>query len=125
MLDPFKTEKADDVRHLKALQKEIHAGFIELVKKVRGKRLKGPDKTLFSGEFWIAGTAQKYGLVDELGDVRSVLRARYGKKVTTPLVAPSQSWFYRRVPGVIEPVDWAAGALSAIEARALWARYGL
>ena len=125
MLDPFKPEKADDVRHLKALQAEIHAGFIELVKKGRGKRLKGPDKTLFSGEFWIAGTAQKYGLVDELGDVHSVLRARYGKKVTTPLVAPSQSWFYRRVPGVLEPGDWAAGALSAIEARAWWARYGL
>jgi serine protease SohB len=125
MLDPFQPEKEEDVRHLKSLQKEIHAGFIELVKKGRGKRLKGPDKTLFSGEFWIAGTAQKYGLVDELGDVRSILRARYGKKVATPLVAPSQSWFHRRTPGVLEPIDWAAGALSAMEARALWARFGL
>ena len=125
MLDPFQPQKADDVRHLKSLQKEIHAGFIDLVKKGRGKRLKGPDKTLFSGEFWIAGTAQKLGLVDGLGDVRSVLRARYGKKVAMPLVAPSQSWFHRRMPGVIEPGDWAAGALSAIEARAWWARYGL
>ncbi len=125
ILDPFRPEKADDVRHLKALQQEIHAGFIDLVKNGRGKRLKGADKTLFSGEFWIAGTAQKLGLVDGLGDVRSVLRERYGKKVAMPLVAPSQSWFHRRMPGVIEPGDWAAGALSAIEARAWWARYGL
>jgi serine protease SohB len=125
MLDPFRPEQPEDIRHLKALQKEIHLGFIDLVKKGRGKRLKAPGKTLFSGEFWIAGTAQKYGLVDELGDVRSVLRRRYGKKVATPLVAPSQSWFHRRVPGVVESGDWAGGVLSAIEARALWARYGL
>jgi signal peptide peptidase SppA len=126
ILDPFKPERAGDVRHLKALQKEIHAGFIDLVKQGRGKRLKGGDKTLFSGEFWIAGTARKLGLVDELGDVRSFLRARYGKKVATPLVAPSQSWFTRRTPGVAaEPTAWAAGVLSAIEARALWARFGL
>ena len=125
MLDPFRPAKAEDVRHLKALQQEIHAGFIDLVKNGRGKRLKGADKMLFSGEFWIAGTAQKLGLIDGLGDVRSVLRERYGKKVAMPLVAPSQSWFHRRMPGVIEPGDWAAGALSAIEARAWWARYGL
>jgi signal peptide peptidase SppA len=125
MLDPFQPEKPGDVRHLKTLQKEIHAGFIDLVKKGRGKRLNGADKTLFSGEFWVAGTAQKLGLVDGLGDVRSVLRARYGKKVAMPLVAPSQSWFHRRMPGVLESSDWAAGALSAMEARALWARYGL
>jgi signal peptide peptidase SppA len=125
ILDPFRPAKADDVRHLKSLQNEIHAGFIDLVKNGRGKRLKGADKTLFSGEFWIAGTAQKLGLVDGIGDVRSVLRERYGKKVSMPLVAPSQSWFHRRMPGVIEPGDWAAGALSAIEARAWWARYGL
>jgi ClpP class serine protease len=126
ILDPFQPEKADDVRHLKTLQKEIHERFIDLVKKGRGKRLKGPEKTLFSGEFWIAGTALDLGLVDEIGDVRASLRERYGKKVATPLVAPSQSWFGRRTPGVgADPGAWAAGVLSAMEARALWARYGL
>src|ERR1700674_4579084 len=31
MLDPFQPEKPEDVRHLKALQKEIHERFIDLV----------------------------------------------------------------------------------------------
>jgi len=52
MLDPFLPEKAEDVERLKALQQEIHQDFIGLVKRSRGARLKGPEKTLFSGEYW-------------------------------------------------------------------------
>jgi signal peptide peptidase SppA len=52
MLDPFQPENADDIKRLKSVQKEIHALFIALVKERRGKKLKAPDRTLFSGEFW-------------------------------------------------------------------------
>src|SRR5450631_2156033 len=45
-LDPFLPENPDDVERLKALQQEIHRGFIDLVKQSRGERLKGPEKTL-------------------------------------------------------------------------------
>ncbi|HEY6254483.1 MAG TPA: S49 family peptidase, partial [Xanthobacteraceae bacterium] len=47
-LDPFLPENPDDVERLKALQKDIHQGFIDLVKQSRGSRLKGPEQTLFS-----------------------------------------------------------------------------
>ncbi|HLL27963.1 MAG TPA: S49 family peptidase [Xanthobacteraceae bacterium] len=125
-LDPFQPEKPEDVKRLKALQKDIHAMFTGLVKKSRGKKLKGPEKTLFSGEFWVGEQALQYGLVDRLGDLRNVLRERYGKKVVTPLIAPPSGWFARKTPGVIlTEGDWAAQLMSAIEARALWARYGL
>ena len=49
MLDPFQPEKREDVARLKALQKDIHELFISLVKERRGKKLKGPEKALFSG----------------------------------------------------------------------------
>ncbi|HVT55697.1 MAG TPA: S49 family peptidase [Xanthobacteraceae bacterium] len=124
-LDPFQPEKADDVRRLKALQKDIHEMFIALVKSSRGKKLKGPEKTLFSGEFWTGEQALQYGLVDRVGEIKSVLRERYGKKVETPLVAPSTSWFSRKTPGVSFDGDWASTLISAMEARALWSRYGL
>src|SRR5437016_4295345 len=42
MLDPFLPENPDDVERLKAVQREIHEGFIDLVKQRRGARLKGP-----------------------------------------------------------------------------------
>jgi signal peptide peptidase SppA len=125
-LDPFRPEKAEDVRRLKALQQDIHTMFIGLVKKSRGKKLKGPEKTLFSGEFWVGEQALRHGLVDRLGDLRNVLRERYGKKVVTPLIAPPSGWFAKKLPGVtIAEGDWAAGLISAFESRALWARYGL
>src|SRR4030088_2467860 len=100
MLDPFLPEDPDDVARLKAIQREIHAIFIALVKQSRGARLTGPENTLFSGEYWGAKTGLGYGLVDRLGDLRSVLRERFGDDVLTPLVSAERSLFGRRVPGV-------------------------
>lgn len=124
-LDPFQPEKPDEIRRLKELQKDIHAMFIELVKKSRGKKISGPEKTLFSGEFWAGEQALQYGLIDRLGDIKSVLRERYGKNVETPLIAPPSSWLSRKTPGVAADGDWAGTLISAIETRALWSRYGL
>src|ERR1700760_440369 len=89
MLDPFQPENPDDVARVKALQREIHAIFIALVKQSRGSRLKGDDDVLFTGEYWAGDTAVSLGLADAIGDLRSTLRARYGEKVSTPVIAPS------------------------------------
>jgi signal peptide peptidase SppA len=133
MLDPFLPENPQDVERLKALQRDIHQEFIDLVKRSRGARLKGPEKTLFSGEYWTGGKAIEFGLADGIGDVRATLRARFGDDVVTPLVAPARGWFGRVQPGVApsditglpRAADFAEEIISALEARALWARYGL
>jgi signal peptide peptidase SppA len=133
MLDPFLPEKPDDVERLKSVQREIHEGFIDLVKQSRGTRLKGQEKTLFSGEYWTGSKAIELGLADALGDLRGTLRARFGDDVLTPLVAPARGWFGRVQPGVgaadfdslLRGGDVAEQIISALEARALWARYGL
>jgi signal peptide peptidase SppA len=131
MLDPFLPEKADDVARLKAIQHEIHDAFIDLVKERRGERLSEDEPNLFSGEYWAATTALGMGLVDRLGDLRSVLRERYGEDVLSPLVAAERGLFGRRQPGVaasLSPAGLGLGAddiISALETRALWARYGL
>ena len=77
-LDPFLAENPEDVARLKAIQREIHDTFIALVKQSRGSRLKGDDEYLFTGEYWAGERSVKLGLVDDLGDLRTVLRARYG-----------------------------------------------
>src|SRR6516162_982475 len=133
MLDPFLPEKAEDVERLKSLQREIHQDFIGLVKRSRGARLKGPEKTLFSGEYWSGSKAVELGLADGIGDLRTTLRTRFGDDVVTPLVAPVRGWFSRLQPGVgttnldglPRAADFAEEVISALEARALWARYGL
>jgi serine protease SohB len=136
MLDPFLPERPDDVDRLKAIQKEVHEMFIALVKSRRGARLTGPDSSLFSGEFWTGNTARELGLIDATGDLRSVLRERFGEKVMTPLVAAERGLFGRRIPAIGAGIEegfatggfadgFAEGLISAVEARALWARYGL
>ena len=131
MLDPFLPEKPDDVKRIKAIQKDIHDHFIALVKERRGSRLNGPDKTLFSGEFWTAQKAIELGLADRICDMRSTLRERYGDKVHTPLISAERSLFGRRLPGVnfadalTHQSGLADDLISALELRAVWGRYGL
>jgi signal peptide peptidase SppA len=134
MLDPFKPENPDDVARVKALQREIHSIFIALVKKSRGSRLKGSEDVLFTGEYWAGETSVALGLADGIGDLRSVLRARYGDKVRTPVIAPSSGMLSgllgRRTPGAssLDALQGIAGLpdelISALETRAIWARFG-
>jgi serine protease SohB len=131
MLDPFLPEKADDVKRIKAIQQDIHEHFIALVKERRGTKLNGSDKTLFSGEFWTAKKGIELGLADSIGDLRSVLRERFGEKVHTPLISAERSLFGRRLPGVsladvvTRQPGLADDLISALEIRAMWGRYGL
>jgi signal peptide peptidase SppA len=134
MLDPFLPENSDDVARVKAIQREIHATFIALVKERRGARLKGADDVLFTGEYWAGETSVALGLADAVGDPRSTLRARYGDKVVTPVVAPSTGLLSgllgRRSAGAgtLGSLDGVAGLpdelISALESRAIWAKFG-
>ena len=128
MLDPFQPEKPEEVARIKAVQQDMHAHFIALVKARRGNRLAGSDETLFSGEFWTATKAIEFGLADSIGDVRSVMRDRYGPKVRLPLIETERSFLGRRLAGVggaLAGAGLADDVVSAAEARALWGRYGL
>jgi serine protease SohB len=132
MLDPFLPENPDHVARLKAIQGDIHASFIDLVKSRRGAKLSGPPDDLFSGEYWAARKGIEYGLVDRIGDLRSTLRERYGDKVETPLVSAGRGLFGRTTPGVgasigdlIDRPGLTDELISSLEARAIWARYGL
>ena len=131
MLDPFLPEKPDDVKRIKAIQKDIHESFIALVKARRGGKLNGADKALFSGEFWTADKAIELGLADRMGDLRSVLRERFGEKVYTPLISAERSLLGRRLTGVnfsdaiAHYPGFADDLISALEVRAMWGRYGL
>ncbi len=127
LLDPFAAEKPADVKRLEKLQKEIHESFKALVRSRREGKLKGSDRKLFSGEIWTGREALELGLVDGVGDLRAVLRERFGDKVKLRLMAPERSWLRRRL-GLSEatgPGAWAVELVAAAEARALWARYGL
>ncbi|MEJ6781178.1 S49 family peptidase [Aminobacter sp. Piv2-1] len=132
-LDPFQPEKKEDVDRLKKLQVEVHETFIELVKERRGAKLKD-DPDLFTGLFWSGKRSLELGLVDGLGDMRTVLKDRYGPKTELRLITPPRGLFGRRLGmfGSSSPVltpdiaaSIASGLVDAAEERALWGRFGL
>lgn len=139
LLDPFQPEKPEDVARLQAIQKDVHDVFIGVVKDRRAARLKGHDSELFSGAFWSAAKALELGLIDGVSDVRTKMRELHGDDVQLKLVPFGPGgWLSRlfRFPRltsaasefeVLERMPYALAddLLSAIEARALWSRYGL
>lgn len=127
-LDPFEPERPEDVDRLKSLQSEMHESFCRLVRERRASKLTGGEEVLFSGEFWTGARALDLGLIDGLGDLRSVLRARFGQKVRLRAFGGEKGWARRRLGlGLSEqvPASWASDLAATLEARALWARYGL
>lgn len=137
ILDPFKPEKAEDIVRLKALQGDIHDNFIAMVKERRTGKLKGTDDELFSGAFWSATKAMDHGLIDGISDVRSKMRELHGDKVRLKLVSMERGGLLSRFrrSSALETLGslgseggglaFADDLVSAIEARALWSRFGL
>lgn len=133
MLDPFLPEQPEDVARLKVIQREIHDKFIALVRSRRGSALASGEADLFSGEYWTGRRGVELGLTDRVGDLRATLRERFGDKVETPLITSARGLFGRPAPGIAagdleflsNGPSFAADLLSALEARALWGRYGL
>lgn len=126
-LDPFQPEKPDDITHLLAIQAEVHDTFVEIVRERRGHRLK-PSEETFSGLFWTGKRGVELGLVDRLGDLRGVLREKYGDEVLPVLINPERTSLLKRLFGA-DVTSFAGATIAAaaetVEARALWSRLGL
>lgn len=73
MLDPFSPQDASQRAYIQSMLSEIHAQFIEVVKKGRGERLKESSDT-FSGLVWSGQKAVELGLADGLGNLDFVAR---------------------------------------------------
>ncbi len=134
-LDPFKPEKPEEIKRLKRIQEIVHEDFITLVKESRGARLTAPDNSLFTGEFWSGRQAFELGLIDGIMDLRTKMRSLYGEDVRFKLISTERGLFRRKtgvgvtVSGAEFDVSFAKGfaddLISALEERAIWARFGL
>src|SRR5579864_5185142 len=79
MLDPFLPEEPADVARLTALQQDIHQSFKDHVRRRRAGKIAAADDGLFSGEVLTGRMALARGLIDGIGDLRAVLRERFGE----------------------------------------------
>jgi len=139
MLDPFQPEDPEDVTRIETIQAEVHETFKAHVRKSRDGKLNAPEEELFNGAFWSGRKAQELGLVDGIGDLRAVMRDKYGEDVHLKLIGGQRPWWRRRTgaeiatssPGTTSvsllPAgeNWVEGLLAGLQARSLWSRFGL
>jgi signal peptide peptidase SppA len=111
-LDPFREEREEDREKLKAILDETHRIFIDLVKTRRGDRLTGDDDKVFSGDFFLAEEGKRLGLVDEIGDLRVILKERYGADLKTKWIAAGRGGLVGLLGGSL-----SAGFVDALAAR--------
>ncbi|MBT5186772.1 MAG: S49 family peptidase [Kordiimonadaceae bacterium] len=125
LMDPFKPEVEKDVKMMKSLLKEVHDFFKTFVKEARGDKLKGIQKTIFSGQVWNGEEATKLGLIDGVGDMRSIMKEKLGDDIKFERVK-SEKGFLKGLLGMRSAkVTLADDVLKTIETRSEWGRFGL
>jgi len=124
MLDPFSREKAEDEEHLHGILGDLHENFREMVRTRRADKLNVKIEDPFSGAFWTGKKALEMGLIDGIGDLRGVLRERFGEKVKLRLVKVETGGWLRRKLG-LSSATWADELVGTIEERMTWGRFGL
>lgn len=118
MLDPFQAEKPADVKRLRQMLDGIHGVFKDYVTQRRADRL-DQSKDLFTGDIWIGQSAIDVGIADHIGHVVPEMKEMYGDKVRFSLHGVKRSMWQRFGAKLI------GGALSEVEDRAAYARFGL
>ena len=85
------------------------------------------DAEVFEGQIWTGQGALALGLIDGLGALHGILKARFGDKVKLPQISAARPWWQRRLGlgAGLEPRALVDGVLDGLAERALWARYGL
>jgi len=129
LLDPFLPERESDLERLGILQHDIHAAFKEHVMRRRVGKIATADDTLFNGDVMTGRMALSRGLIDGIGDLRGVMRTRFGERIKLVPIASERRrrWFARhRERGIEAPaIGFVADLADWLEARVLWARFGL
>lgn len=128
LLDPFLPENPRDVERLTVLQRDLHDSFKTLVRARRGTRLKGEEEALFSGEVFTGRRALGLGLIDGIGDLRGVMRDRFGAQVRLRFIDPERRRFrlpFLGLPRRPDVADVVAELATRLEERLIWARFGL
>ena len=112
---------------MSVLQKDIHRTFIEHVRRRRAGKIDAVDDSLFNGDVLTGRMAAERGLIDGIGELRAVMRARYGDNVRLRMItAERRRPLWARLPLTTpRPADLVTDLADWLEARLLWSRFGL
>ena len=130
ILDSFQKKKIDDVKKLKSIQVEIFKNFQDVVLKSRKKKINQKNKNKFSGSFWTGKEPVKLGLVEVIGDMKTIIEKKFGKKIKYIFIKQKKSFFKSLFSKTYNSKDLVGtkkiinDMMSYIENRNIWSRYG-
>jgi signal peptide peptidase SppA len=116
--DPFKPEKPEDVKKLKAMLSEMHETFKTEV------RTRRKDKLKESKAYWTGRKSLGLGLIDGLGHLDEVLKRKFGETIELVEIEAPKGWGLKRL-GFSAATEMPEAILNTLEQRALWQRFGL
>ena len=130
ILDSFQKQKLSDVKKLKSIQMEIFKNFKDIVLKSRIKKINKQNKNIFSGSFWAGKEAIKLGLVDGIGDLKTIMEKKFGEKLRYVPIKPKKSFlkgilsksFYSK--DLVDTKKIINDMMTYMESRNIWGRYG-
>ena len=130
ILDSFQKQKLSDVKKLKSIQTEIFKNFKDIVLKSRIKKINKQNKNIFSGSFWTGKEAIKLGLVDGIGDLKTIMEKKFGEKLRYVSIKPKKSFlkgilsksFYSK--DLVDTKKIINDMMTYMESRNIWGRYG-
>lgn len=110
---PFRSMTEDEKRLYGAIVDEYYEGFLAVVAKGRGDRIKDGDlRTIADGRIYTASQALRLGLVDRIGyfeDAFEEARSRAGAEgaslVSYTYFPKTKTNVYAGAPGVVSPLD--------------------
>ena len=125
VLDPFSPENSESVEILKSAQKDVFESFKDLVRQNRKDKLKESDDYLFNGAFWSGKKAVELGLVDAIGEMRSVMKNKFGDKIKFINIEPKKKGFIKELLASSFGGNFADNLIEKIEEKSFWTRFGL
>ena len=130
ILDSFQKQKLSDVNKLKNIQMEIFKNFKDVVIKSRNRKINKQNKDIFSGSFWTGKEAIKLGLADGIGDLKTIMEKKFGKKVKYLPIKPKKSF----IKSIFSKTSYSKDLVDTkkiindmivyMESRNIWGRYG-
>ena len=128
VLDPFSPEKKESIDILKSAQKDVFDSFKELVKNKRQDKLKKSDDELFNGAFWSGKTAYEIGLIDSIGNMRTIMKEKFGDKIKFINIEVKKKGLIKellasKIGGFGS--NLASDLIDKIEEKEAWGKYGI
>ncbi len=124
VLDPFSPENPESVEILKSAQRDVYESFKDLVRHNRKDKLKESDDFLFNGAFWSGKKAVELGLVDAIGDMRNVMKNKFGDKIKFVNIEPKKKGFIKELLANKFGANFAETLIDRIEEKGVWNRFG-